>query len=249
MPKQLKTYFNSLANTLASKAESAGVFSGKGDIGRCREIISQEFFQRHVSPRFTVNLGGEIFGFPNQCSGQIDIIINHDMSATFKENALIRCAIESVIAAISIKSNLDKTQLFDALENLASIPQLDREILTTGLLSKPFDEYIASWPSLFIFAFDGMSLETCFKHMTEFYNSRQIPANRMPRAIIVNRKYALTHLHYDRPGNLNSYPLTAETIGSPLFWIIIEMAKGLSWLHGMYLDYAKYYKEAYPSKA
>jgi hypothetical protein len=171
LPKQLKTYFNSLANTLASKAETAGIFSGRVDIGRCREIISQEFFQKHVSPRFTVNLGGEIFGYPNHCSGQMDIIINHDMSATFKENAVIRCPIESVTAAASIKSTLDKKQLFDSLENLASIPQLNKEIFTTNPLTKPFDEYVISWPSLFIFAFDGMSGETCLKHMKDFYST------------------------------------------------------------------------------
>ena len=92
MPKQLKLYFNSIADILQSQAQSAGIFSGRGDIGKCREIISQSFLKKHVSPRFEVNLGGDIFGLPNNCSGQMDIIINHDMSASFNSTLAIYAA-------------------------------------------------------------------------------------------------------------------------------------------------------------
>lgn len=125
---------------------------------------------------------------------QLRTYFNSLANTTFKENAVIRCPVESVIAAASIKSNLDKKQLFDSLENLASIPQLDKNIFTTGPLTKNFEEYIISWPSLFIFAFDGISLETCLEHMKNFYSTHQIFPNRMPRAIVVNRKYIIANL-------------------------------------------------------
>ena len=96
MPEQLKKYFNGISYILTHKAEVAGVFRGKGDIGTCREIIFAEFLEKHVSKRFNIGRGGEIFGANSQkSSGQIDIIINHDMSPAFKENSLVRCPIES----------------------------------------------------------------------------------------------------------------------------------------------------------
>ncbi len=246
MPEQLKRYFNGISDTLTSKATIAGVFHGKGDIGQCREMICTEFLEKHVSKRFNIGRGGEIFGTNNQKhSGQIDIIINHDMSPAFKENSLVRCPIESVVAAISVKSMLDKTQLFDALKNLATIPQLDPQVLTTGALTKPFEEYAKSWPSLFVFAFSSISGEKCMEHMVSFYKDNPVPFNRIPRAVIINNQYVITYLHYtDNPG-LMLCKLTPEAKGCGLFWIINEISKGLSWLNGMYVDYSKYYELAY----
>jgi hypothetical protein len=246
MPSGLRTYFNGIANTLASRAETAGVFSGRGDIGRCREIVAEEFFRKHLPPRFTVGLGGEIFGLPDKRSGQIDLIVNHDMSASFHENSLLRCPVESVIAAVTVKSKLDKHQLFDALSNLATIPQLDPAVLTTGMLTEPFAEYVVSWPSLFVFAFDGIELETCLSHVVNYYNENKVEPNRVPRAIIVNRKYIIAHIHYNAPGKFHRSFLTPDTIGSPLFWVTHELAKGLTWLDGMHVNYGKYYEAAYP---
>jgi hypothetical protein len=254
MPKKQKLYFNSIADILHFKAQSAGVFSGKSDIGKCREIISQNFLQKHVPPRFSVHLGGDIFGLPNECSGQIDIIINHDMCASFKEHSLIRCPVESVIAAVSIKSKLDKAQIYDGLKNLASIPQLNQNIISTGPFTKPVNLYIQSWPSLYLFAFDGIRKETCVEHIVAFYQEHNyIPFNRRPRAIIVNKKYCIAQINYEDetpPGTifLPKYSFTVlnfDTQGSALFWMIIEISKGISWLNGMYLDYNEYYKTAY----
>jgi hypothetical protein len=247
MPEKLKKYFNGVSSILHSRADTAGVFTGNADIGRCREIICQEFLRKHLPQRFDVNLGGEIFGTKKQNSGQIDVIINHDMCSSFKENSLIRCPVESVIAAISIKSTLDKKQLIDALANLATIPQLDSEVLTTGVFSKPFNEYIVSWPSLFLFAYNSsITAEKCLEHMMNFYKTNPTPANRIPRAVIVNGKYAFLYLHYSaNPSDLQCSILTPETQGCALFWMINEISKGLSWLNSMYLDYNKYYAEVY----
>lgn len=149
MPKQLKTYFNSMADIIDAQAKSAGIFSGREDIGKCREIINQNFLQKHVPARFSVHL------LPDKYSGQIDIIINHDMCATFKEHSIIRCPVESVIAAVSVKSKLDKSQIYDGLKNLASIPQINQDVLTTGKLTKPVNLYVQSWPSLYLFALNS----------------------------------------------------------------------------------------------
>lgn len=254
MPKQLKIYFNSIADVIDAQAKSAVIFSGRGDIGKCREIINQHFLQKHVPPRFAVHLGGDIYGLPDKCSGQIDIIINHDMCATFKEHSLIRCPVESVIAAVSVKSKLDKLQIYDGLKNLASIPQINQNILTTGKLTKPVNLYVQTWPSLYLFAFDSISKEACIEHVNSFYQeNNHIPFNRRPRAIITNKKFIIAQMNYEDetpPGTIFSPQyslnvLNSDSQGSALFWMLREIVKGITWLDGMYLDFGEYFKAAY----
>ena len=255
MPTSLGEYFNGVTDMVAARASLAGDSVENTDIGRNREVICQELLQKHLSPRFTVSLGGDIFGVGNQRSGQLDIIVSHDMSMAFKENDKPRVPIESVTAVVSVKSTLTKKELFNALENLASIPQPSTSIVTLGLLAKPVAEYFLSWPALFLFAFDGLTLETCLNHYADFYASNNVPLNRIPRAIVVNRKYLVSFCSYTIPNATlttqfsASYLRSGTTVdanrGYPLFWVMIELSKGLSWLSGMHLDYAPHYDEAF----
>lgn len=255
MPTSLGEYFNRVADIVAARSSLAGDSVENTDIGRNREVICQELLQNHLSPRLTVSLGGDIFGVGNQRSGQLDIIVSHDMSMAFKENDKPRAPIESVTAVVSVKSTLTKGELFSALENLASIPQPSRSVVTLGLLAKPVDEYFLSWPALFLFAFDGLTLETCLKHYIDFYASNNVPLNRIPRAIVVNRKYLVSFYPYTIPNATLTTPFSASYLhmgtisdtnrGYPLFLVMIELSKGLSWLSGMYLNYAPYYDEAF----
>ena len=255
MPQRLREYFNSVADTIASKAITAGVNSENSDIGTNREIVAQGFLQKHIPKRFAINLGGDIFGLPNARSGQIDIIINHDMSMTFLENFKIQCPVESVTAAISIKSNLTKGELFNALSNLATIPQASPSVVALNPFKKSVESYLLSWPSLFIFAYDGMSLETCMGHLSTFYSTHTVAFNRIPRAIVVNKQYLIFFPHYEYPNPPATSPVdfsfikaskvTNETRGYPLFWLMAEVSKGLSWLDGLYLNYAGYFEAAF----
>ena len=255
MTRDLKDYFNSVADVLAAKAVLAGDSAENADIGANRELICRELLAHHIPRRYGVYHGGDVFGAGRTRSGQIDVLITHDMSMNFMENHRVRCPVESLTAAISVKSRLTKAELFNALSNLATIPQCHEPAIRLGLLTKPVTEFVLSWPSTFVFAFDGVSLETCLLHINEFYTTHSVPFNRIPRAIIVNRKYIIVFLHYDVPGaniatvlnpaHLRASAATEPTRGAPLFWLMHELAKGVTWLSDMYLDYAVYYDEAY----
>jgi len=251
----LAHYFNGLTDVLATRAVLAGDATENIDIGANREVICKELLDKNLPPRFSVALGGDIFGVGNKRSGQIDIVITHDMSMAFRENNKPRCPVESVTAAISVKSRLAKADLYNALENLATIPQPHPPVITLGLLGKPLPEYILSWPALFIFAFEGLSLPTCVQHVIDFYATHSVPLNRVPRAIVVNGSYLLVFCAYEVPGATVSTPFDprylgasvalTSTRGHPLFWMMLELSKGLSWLSGMHLHYAAYYDEAF----
>lgn len=255
MNNGLRDYFNGVSDVIATKAKLAGLSAENIDIGTNREIICKEFLEEHIPKRYSINLGGDIFGIGGQRSGQIDIIINHDISLAFQENHKFLCPVEVVTSAISVKSYLNKAELENALRNLASIPQCEPETIKVSLLGKPVCEYILSWPASFIFVYEGVSLETCLEHLRNFCNANQVSFNRIPRAIVVNGKYIIAFLH-DETQNASTQMLFQESClrfgsplpesrGYPLFWMMIELAKGLSWLNGMYLNYSRYYEEAF----
>lgn len=255
MTTSLGRYFNGLADVIATRAVLGGDANENIDIGTNREVICKELLEKHLPPRFSVTQGGDIFGIGDTRSGQIDIVVTHDMSMAFRENNKPRCPVESVTAAISVKSQLTKAALVNALENLASIPQPHLLVITLGLLSKPPTEYILSWPALFLFAFSGLPADTCRQHLVDFHAANSVPLNRIPRAIVVNRSFILTFCAYSIPDATVSTPFSQShlrgstaiesTRGHPLFWMMHELSKGLSWLSGMYLDYAAYYEEAF----
>jgi hypothetical protein len=255
MPKRLRDYFNNLSDVLSSRAKVGGTQSENTDIGINREVIGKEFLDRHVPKRYAVNLGGDIFGYPDKRSDQIDIIINHDMSMSFLENFKIQCPVESVTAAISVKSNLNKAEIFSALNSLASIPQCYSSVIALSPIKPNLSNYLLSWPSLFVFAYDGVVVKTCVEHVANFYSNNPVPFNRVPRAIIVNRKYLISCEQYSVPNANNDTSfdpsflrvgtVVEDSRGWPLFWLMCEMSKGLSWLDGMYLDYSVYFDIAY----
>ncbi len=255
MPTSLGQYFNGVADLIHSRSTIASDSSQRGDIGTNREVICRDFFKKHIPARFSVNTGGDIFGLGDARSGQIDVIIGHDMSMNFTENDRIRCPVESVTAAISVKTSLDKHSLFDALSNLASVPQGSEEVVNLSPLGKKKSDYLLTWPAGIVFAYDGVRVETCLDHVATFYAENPVPFNRIPRAIVVNRKYLLTVCQYSVPNATTATPFDRSQVrgatmldgtrGSPLMWIMNEISKGLTWLDGMWLDYEPYYNEAF----
>lgn len=251
----LRGYFNGLADLLAQRAVLAGDAAENIDIGTNREVICQEFLRRHVPRRFTVHSGGDVFGIGGQRSGQIDILVNHDMSMNFEVNHKIRAAVESVTAAISVKSYLNKNSLHNALANLASIPQCHEPVIHLSPLKPPVANYLLSWPSLFVFAYDSADADNFADYMSEYYQAHPTLLNRIPRAIVVNRKSLTTFLHYEVPNASTDTPFCPKWLrtgkpnspgrGAPLFWLMHELAKGVTWLDGLYLDYEAYYSEVY----
>lgn len=104
------------------KAAQAGHMGGRGTL---REDAFGRFLDDHLPGRYSVGRG-EIVSALNEKSGQIDVII-HDPSRC---PVLLRSPshglfpIESVFGVVSIKSDLDSTQLAEAYANIRSAKQL-----------------------------------------------------------------------------------------------------------------------------
>jgi len=187
---RIKYYFNLIAEQLDVKYRQASTSGNRSNIGYNREKFIEIFLQKHLPKRLFAFLGDRVIGLRGE-SDQIDIIVSNDISIRFEENERNFITAESVAAAITVKSYLDKAAIQDCLSNLASIPQFSPDILSfKALKTGAFERFIEKHPSLYIFAYDGVNEETCLDHIMEFYNVHcDIPRNRWPLGIIVNKKY------------------------------------------------------------
>jgi hypothetical protein len=255
--KRLADYFNILADRIEIDARSSGLASHNADIGTNRERIVELFLSKHLPRRLRPFLVGTIFGLSGQESKQIDIIISNDLAMNFEEHSKMFIAAESVAVAITVKSYLDKDAIHDCLGNLASVPQLSSDVLKFKLL-KPtaFQEFSNNHPAFYVFAFDGVSAETCIKHVLEFYNNNQyININRMPIGITINKRYYIrfsphesfvtTGMDIVPPRTFHASVLEDKIRGYPLAQIVNRITDYTDWLPFMTVHNNVYLADAY----
>lgn len=253
MPDALGCYFNHLSDIIQSESKLHHDSWHKGDKGTHREVICHSFLEKHIPARLTPYIGGQIFGLPDKLSKQLDIIIGHDSTLLFLKNNKPHFPVEAAAAVFSIKSDLSKNALFESLDEFESIPEIDERVLTiTGPpftdLEKNKNEYLFAYPMKVIFAFDGMGVETCKQHITDWCAEPGRNANRLPTAIIVNGKYMIS---FDRREDqkmhmcigLNSKD--GELRGQPLLWVVATLSKIVPWLSVLNFNYQPYLTQAY----
>ncbi|MFC1633963.1 DUF6602 domain-containing protein [Planctomycetota bacterium] len=254
--ERIKTYFNNISKKLAIESDIAGGGKHCGDIGTNREVIFQTFLNNHIPNRLKAYLGGEIIGLGDKASGQLDIIVASDIGARFEEKEKTFFIAESVAGVISIKSFLDKAQLFDALDNLSSIPELSSEVLSfdsTAISQK--NSFFIYHPSLHILAYDGLAVDTITKHLKEYYFEKSyIRRKRYPTNIIVNGKYCIHYVKKDTKseygvdiplGTFFHYKIEENREGYPLIHLLSELNKYVEWLPHIKINMKEYYNRAF----
>lgn len=254
---RIQKYFNLLAQRIAVDAEMAGSSSShRPDIGSNRERIVELFLHNHLPRRLSASVGGQVVGYEGSESKQIDIIVSSDISIRFDENEKTFVTAESVAAAISVKSYLDKSALEDSLFNIASIPQIHPDVLRFKLLmNNPFTAFIELHPSTYVFAYKGMDLDTCLDHAFRFYQGHtEIPRNRYPLGIIVNNDYIIKYCRSDtrtttgaliKAGTFFPIKLEQEMRGYPLIEILNNISSYTDWLPYMDVGIRRYFNASF----
>jgi len=187
--RRLHTYFTNVGKVLRDEANAASIFPNTTDIGISRENIYARVLKEHLSSNCNVKLGGFIFGLDGSESKQIDIIISNDKSIQFdhlntQNGGKSFSCIEGCIGVVSVKSSLDKKELTDSLENLASLPE-KRPLSDRNLSGREILHYY-DWPYKIIFASKGLSPDTLLNHLNTFYlNNPRIPYHKRPNVIHV----------------------------------------------------------------
>ncbi|MBS3915549.1 MAG: hypothetical protein KG003_13725 [Bacteroidetes bacterium] len=193
--KRLLDYYEQVGQVLRGEADSASIFPNSSDIGISRELVYAQFLRQHAPSKCNVFLGGFLFGEDGDESKQLDVIITNDTAPQFNfhnkdEKGKSFGPVEGCLGVASIKSMLDKIQLYDSLLGIASIP----ETKPLGNRINPMLKYegYENWPYKIIYASNGISIETIFLHLQQFYiDNPQIPVHRKPDIIHVAGKYVI----------------------------------------------------------
>ncbi len=195
---RLNEYFLNVAEVLKGEAKAASIFANTTDIGITRENVYVEFLRQHTPSKCNVFLGGFLFGEDGDESKQLDIIISTDTSPRYNfqnrdGNGKSFSPVEGCLGIASIKSKLDKDQLFDSLYGIASIPETKsiEGRINPNIKYKGYEE----WPFKIIYASEGINENTILSHLNEFYlKNPQIPIYRRPNLIHVAGKYVIMRI-------------------------------------------------------
>jgi hypothetical protein len=187
--QRLRIYYTKVAEVLRGEADAASVFANTTDIGMSRELAYAEFLKQHAPSKCNVFLGGFLFDDDGAESKQLDIIITTDTAPRFNLNnkdgsGKSFSPVEGTLGVVSVKSTLNKAELFDALEGIASIPPMrSLEGRVSALLKVPsYDDF----PLKIIYASKGVAPDTLLAHLNNYYvENPSVPINRRPNFIHV----------------------------------------------------------------
>jgi hypothetical protein len=194
--ERLRTYYDKIAEILRGEADAASIFPNTSDIGFAKELIYAEFLKQHAPSKCNVFLGGFLFGENGDESKQLDVIISTDTAPRFDFHNAQGTGksfgpVDGCLGVASLKSTLDKAQLFDALSGIASIPNTKpiEQRITLGLQINNYDD----WPLKIIYATNGLEHMTILNHIKDYYDVQNpgIPTNRRPDVIHVAGKYVI----------------------------------------------------------
>ncbi|HZA71086.1 MAG TPA: DUF6602 domain-containing protein [Nitrososphaeraceae archaeon] len=254
--ENLAIYFQDEADILDLRASKASIFQNKPDTGDKRENILADFLNRHLPDRCKVNKGGYIIDSYNNESRQTDIVITNDLSLQFKEyhelEKVFTC-IEGCYALISVKSYLSKGELFDALDNLYSIPRLKLKRSQISPTIEDPNNILEEMPCRIVFAFDGPEIETTKINLAEHQQVKGIEPEHMVNLIVVNNKYHISKVGYggyQDPGGLfqewgmmQTYNRTKFIGGFSLMHMITRIQKISNFSSLIAPDFDEYYKQ------
>jgi hypothetical protein len=234
----------------APRGECAEVESNASDKGWSRERVYFEFLERHAPACCTVSFGGFVFDDKGNESKQLDVIVTFDNVPQFNfgnpdGNGKSFWLIEGAIAVASLKSTLDKKEIYDSLENIASIPPVKsfEGRLMLGAISKPGGH--EEWPFKIIYAPSGCSAETAKGHVDAFYQANPgIPLGRRPNVIHVAGQYYMSRigegitLHPGPTPSSGSFnALTSLPDLQALLYVVKELQSRASGAHRIWYDY------------
>ena len=249
---RIADYLKSEEKQLSEAAKQAGIIGHNATTGKNREDLLADFLRKHIPARLSLHSNARIFSLNNDESKEIDLLLINDISINFLNKLHMFTNIESVAAAITVKSHLDKTSLHDCLNNLASIPQMSTEVLEfLQPYSHERNSFIEQYPRLFVFAFSGSNGITIQNQVNAFYeNHVEIPLNRRPKGIVVNGQYEIYHKAElsEKPQEKKHYDLeilSDRYRGFPLARMIGEIEKYVGWLSFMSINFHHYFNKQF----
>jgi len=249
-------YFQSEANDLDNIFNKTKGFINADD-GANRETALLNFLKRHIPSRTKISTGGYLFDSNGNKSKQIDLLLTNDSTLQFNQSLefpgkVFNCT-EGCGAVISIKTKLEKKDLYDSLDNLASIP-LEKHFIFTNKEYSLSDLRIKRIPLKIIFAYKGQSSQKTKKDLMEYYKTHNQDKKYKFDLLIVNNEYVITNIF-----EKGIDPLTGQELGEgygvwsktetdsigglALFRLLMFLQEAGSIMKNVDVDLDKYYQQ------
>lgn len=230
---RLAEYYQGIADGFAKHRNASRVFPNNGDAGSSREERGRRFSpSKHLPKRCEVVKGGFIFDTETE-SKQIDIIITNDLTLQFREFEKSFNCVEGCYAAISVKTTFGKGDIFEALANIASVPNMPPVSTMPYLLAgpSPTQQSLRELPFRAIFAFDGAEVPTIMNHIHAYYAENPTPDDRRPHVIVVNNHCLIVRIGAEGAKNRGGQSIPPHTFHP----ILAENAQNLGAYSLVYL--------------
>lgn len=191
-----RTLFQKISQRMRTDFEATAQITHNGNKGMSREAILRGFLSGGRLPkRFGIGTG-EIIGQTNDTSRQCDIVIYdllHGVSLLYDDTNQV-FPIDCVYGVIEVKSSLSKSELFDALDKIASVKEMAPKGSGGLRLSKEFQvTYTRSRPFGMLFAYElaNNSLRSLLENLREWEGSAS--ASLWPNYICVLGEGVIYH--------------------------------------------------------
>lgn len=203
---RLMDYYSEIGKVLRGEANAASIFPNSTDIGLSREKVYAEVLKTHLPSSCNVTFGGFLFDQKGNESKQIDILITNESSLRFNfynkdgTGKSFAC-IDGCVGVVTVKSMLDSNQLFDALDNIASIPDL-RPLSGDQIIGEVIYPHFDDLPYKIVYASDGIGLQNLTLSLNSFYIDKPaIPFHKRPNLIHVAGRYGIvrSRIHSTAP--------------------------------------------------
>ena len=177
----LPEYIADVAKEMAYKSESIrrDFAHHRLSAGECREDLVKDFLQGHLPKRFGVSTGFAI-STKDMPSPEADLlVVDHQNNAPlYPDNRKSLWPVEAIYALIEVKTNLNPTDLKDAISKGRKFKSLQRQFCDVPNSPQRIDD------SLFvIWAFEAPCATTLKSNLMELLSN--VPVNEQPDFIIV----------------------------------------------------------------
>lgn len=237
---------------VAFKRTSAGGTHG-GDLGENREQLIVNFINDNQPRRLYAHRGGQIIGVNSEPSKQIDVLVTHDSTIEFRKDEKSYRVAESILAAIAVKSVLDREPLKEDFENLASLPAISHDVLklSSNQHDGLFQIYGRDFPARMMIGWDGAKSETLIDALNEAIAANpDVHVGAYPDVVtVLKRGFSLQLIGKQafQKGQIErervQYELVPEDHGPawPLCWLLNQLSAGSGWAAMFTVDLQPYW--------
>ncbi len=184
--EEVDNFFDGLRKEIFTISKNAGIGGHAGTTGTNREELIKNFLV-DLLPKYFQYGKGIIIDSKGNKSNQQDIIIYSPFISIFSERSSFY-PLDSVSSIIEVKSNLNKSDLEDAMKKIAILKNMKYSI-TPEKRSGSWRDYM----QCNIFSYAGSNIKTLIKNIIEIQKKNGFKDEELFDNLCVNGEYFITN--------------------------------------------------------